>query len=87
MKISASQFRDVITERCQRHHMLDYTDDLVARDWPAFSHLDEEGQQAFLVVVLGTSPNADAGADAHTSSTGDRVLDSSWYRYHQRDEK
>jgi hypothetical protein len=56
MKISASQFRDVITALCQRHHMLDYTDSMVARYWPAFSRLDEAGQQAFLEVVLGTSP-------------------------------
>jgi hypothetical protein len=67
MKMSASQFRDVIIELCQRHHILDDTDYMVTRYWPAFSHLDEEGQQAFLVVVRGTRPNADAGADAHTS--------------------
>ena len=58
MKMTACQFRDVITDLCQRYHIPDDVDYLIACYWPAFSRLDEVGQQAFLAVVGYTSPTS-----------------------------
>ena len=64
MKMTACQFRDVITELCQRDHIPDDANYLIARYWPAFSDLDETGQHAFLEVVGYTSPTSLSSSSA-----------------------
>ena len=51
--MSKPQFRRIINALCQRWHIPAYANYVSESYWPAFSRLEEEGQQAFLG-VLGT---------------------------------
>jgi len=49
--MSEPQFKRIINALCKRWHIPDYGDYVSARYWPAFSQLDEAGQQAFWQVL------------------------------------
>jgi hypothetical protein len=50
-KMSKPQFRRLIYALCTRWHIPDDGEYVSARYWPAFSRLDETGQQAFWQVL------------------------------------
>jgi hypothetical protein len=50
-KISKEQFACIISVLCQRWHIAAYTDYVSERYWPAFSRLDDAGQDAFWNVL------------------------------------
>jgi hypothetical protein len=50
-KMPESQFRRIINTLCHRWHIPEYADYMSERYWPAFSRLDDAGQQAFWNVL------------------------------------
>ena len=50
-KISKEQFACIMSVLCQRWHISAYTDYVSERYWPAFSRLDDAGQDAFWNVL------------------------------------
>jgi hypothetical protein len=50
-KISKEQFACIISVLCQRWHIAAYADYVSERYWPAFSRLDDAGQDAFWNVL------------------------------------
>jgi hypothetical protein len=50
-KISKEQFACIISVLCQRWHISVYADYMSERYWPAFSRLDDAGQDAFWNVL------------------------------------
>ena len=50
-KMPESQFRRIINTLCHRWHIPAYADYMRERYWPAFSQLDEAGQDAFWNVL------------------------------------
>jgi hypothetical protein len=49
--MSKPQFRGIINTLCQRWHIAEYADYVSERYWPAFSRLDDAGQDAFWNVL------------------------------------
>jgi hypothetical protein len=50
-KTPRRQFRRIINTLCHRWHIPEYADYMSERYWPAFSRLDDAGQQAFWNVL------------------------------------
>jgi hypothetical protein len=50
-KMPESQFRRIINTLCHRWHIPAYADYMSERYWPAFSRLDDAGQDAFWNVL------------------------------------
>jgi hypothetical protein len=50
-KMPRRQFRRIINTRCHRWHIPAYADYMSERYWPAFSPLDDAGQNAFWNVL------------------------------------
>jgi hypothetical protein len=50
-KISKEQFACIMSVLCQRWHIPEYADYMSERYWPAFSQLDDAGQDAFWNVL------------------------------------
>jgi hypothetical protein len=50
-KMPRRQFRRIINTLCHRWHIPAYADYMSERYWPAFSRLDDAGQQAFWNVL------------------------------------
>jgi len=50
-KMPRRQFRRIINTLCHRWHIPEYADYMNERYWPAFSRLDDAGQQAFWDVL------------------------------------
>ena len=50
-KMPRRQFRRIINTLCHRWHIPAYADYISERYWPAFSRLDDAGQQAFWNVL------------------------------------
>jgi hypothetical protein len=50
-KMPESQFKSIINALCERWHIPAYADYMSERYWPAFSRLDDAGQDAFWNVL------------------------------------
>jgi hypothetical protein len=50
-KISKEQFACIMSVLCRRWHISAYADYMSERHWPAFSRLDDAGQDAFWQVL------------------------------------
>ena len=50
-KMPRRQFRRIINTLCHRWHIPEYADYMSERYWPAFSRLDDAGQNAFWNVL------------------------------------
>jgi hypothetical protein len=50
-KMPESQFKSIINALCERWHIPAYVDYMSERYWPAFSRLDDAGQDAFWNVL------------------------------------
>jgi hypothetical protein len=50
-KMPELQFRRIINTLCHRWHIPEYADYLTEHYWPAFSQIDDAGQQAFWNVL------------------------------------
>jgi hypothetical protein len=50
-KMPESQFKSIINALCERWHIPEYADYMSERYWPAFSRLDDAGQDAFWNVL------------------------------------
>jgi hypothetical protein len=50
-KMPEPQFKSIISALCERWHIPEYGDCLSERYWPAFSQLDNAGQDAFWNVL------------------------------------
>jgi hypothetical protein len=50
-KMPESQFKSIIKALCERWHIPAYADYMSERYWPAFSRLDDAGQDAFWNVL------------------------------------
>ena len=62
--MSESHFKSIINALCKRWHIPEYGEYLSERYWPAFSRLDNAGQQAFWD-VLGFQEEREERTDEH----------------------